>query len=68
MNIFDKKSKQKVLDNLLALACENKSTNVSAIKLYLELAAAEQPDDTLTTEHAIEILRQAQNAATGEQQ
>ncbi len=57
MNVFSDEHKQQVLDNLFQLATEPKSTNVSAIKLYLELANEQSPTDTLTLEDAIEIIR-----------
>lgn len=64
MNVFSEQAKQQVLENLFALATECKSTNVSAIKLYLDLADEQTPSESLTTEQAIELLRlQAKQAA-----
>ena len=58
-NVFSEESKQQVLDTLFALATEVKSTNVAAIKLYLELAneqsSASAPD--LSFAQAIELLK-----------
>ncbi len=68
MNIFTEKAKQKVLDTLYDLATEAKSTNVSAIKLYLELAGDQSPAESLTTEQALEILRCAATHTEPEQQ
>lgn len=59
MNYFSDENKNKVLDALFQIASEPKSTNVSAIKLYLELAEEQVSPEELTTEKALEILRVA---------
>lgn len=59
MKVFSEQAKQQVLENLFSLATEFKSTNVSAIKLYLELAEQTQGQGAdLSLEQAVELLKQ----------
>ena len=57
MDIFSPQSKQEVLENLLNLA--KGSSNIPAIKLYLDLIEEQISPEELTTEQALEILREA---------
>jgi len=59
MDVFSAERKQQVLENLFTLATDDKSNTVAAIKLYLELANGAAPDETITLEHALELLRSA---------
>ncbi len=61
MDVFSEESKQQVLETLFKIATDNKSASVPAIKLYLELANERPSAETLTTEQALEILREAQS-------
>ncbi len=59
MDVFSQEAKQQVLETLFAIATENKSASLPAIKLYLDLAAEQSTPDLLTVEQALEILREA---------
>lgn len=61
MNIFSDEKKQEVLDALFTLATDSAKGNVSAIKLYLELAGEQTPSDALTLETAIDVIRDLTN-------
>ncbi|MCB1060551.1 MAG: hypothetical protein KDB65_09980 [Calditrichaeota bacterium] len=61
MNIFSDDKKQQVLDALFELATNTDKGNVPAIKLYLELASEQLPQDTLTLDKAIDVIREFSN-------
>lgn len=55
MNIFSDENIQQVLETLFELATDK--GNVPAIKLYLELANDQVPQDALTLEQVIQIVK-----------
>jgi hypothetical protein len=67
MTIFSEEKKREVLDALFELATNTDKGNVPAIKLYLELAGEQLPQDALTMERIVQLIRDELNAETREE-